>query len=61
MVRFLLFFCTVYESGSVFSPDVLDITEEDLLSKFMQVIKRSAYIKCKQKIILKKVTTMIII
>ena len=28
----------VYESGSVFSPDVLDITEEDILGKFLQVM-----------------------
>ncbi len=32
-------FHVVYESGSVFSPDVLDITEEDILSKFIQVMK----------------------
>ena len=27
----------VYDSGSVFSPAVLDITEEDLLKKFVAV------------------------
>ena len=45
----LLFF-SVYESGSVFSPDVLDITEEDILSKFLQVtdltISYEGVLKC---------------
>lgn len=32
----------VYDSGSVFSPSVLDITDEDLLKKFMQGIANVA-------------------
>ena len=28
---------SVYESGSCFSPDVLDITSEDILSRFVDV------------------------
>ena len=28
---------SVYESGSVFSPNVLDITDDDLMKKFLQV------------------------
>ena len=32
-----VFFSIVYEAGSVFSPDVLDITEEDILKTFLQV------------------------
>lgn len=32
------FFCfSVYESGACFSPDVLDITSEDILSRFVEV------------------------
>uniref|UniRef100_A0A453S014 Large ribosomal subunit protein uL10-like insertion domain-containing protein n=1 Tax=Aegilops tauschii subsp. strangulata TaxID=200361 RepID=A0A453S014_AEGTS len=29
-----LVICNVYDSGSVFSPEVLDLTEEDLMDKF---------------------------
>ncbi|XP_028405829.1 60S acidic ribosomal protein P0-like isoform X2 [Dendronephthya gigantea] len=32
----------VYEAGSVFSPDVLDITEDDIMSKFIQGIANVA-------------------
>ncbi|XP_046864900.1 60S acidic ribosomal protein P0-like [Xenia sp. Carnegie-2017] len=32
----------VYEAGSVFSPDVLDITEDDLMAKFMEGIANVA-------------------
>lgn len=32
----------VYEGGSVFSPDVLDISEEDVLSKFIQGVTNVA-------------------
>ena len=28
---------TVYDSGAVFDPSVLDISEDDLLKKFMEV------------------------
>lgn len=28
---------SVYESGACFSPDVLDITSEDILSRFVEV------------------------
>ena len=31
------FFFSVYESGACFSPDVLDITSEDILSRFVEV------------------------
>lgn len=31
------FFFPVYESGACFSPDVLDITSEDILSRFVEV------------------------
>ena len=35
---FMVFFCfPVYESGACFSPDVLDITSEDILSRFVEV------------------------
>ena len=34
--------CTpVYDSGSVFSPSLLDITDDDLLKTFMQVNRSS--------------------
>lgn len=33
----------MYESGSVFSPDVLDIADEDLLKKFMEVRRVSIH------------------
>lgn len=33
----------MYEAGSVFSPDVLDITEDDLMAKFMEVMKNSFF------------------
>lgn len=32
-----IFFFSVYESGACFSPDVLDITSEDILSRFVEV------------------------
>ncbi|WP_395241634.1 hypothetical protein, partial [Salmonella sp. s51933] len=32
----------VYESGSVFSPDVLDITEDDILAKFIEGVSNVA-------------------
>ena len=35
---FILF--VVYDSGSIFSPDILDISDDDLLKKFTQVIKK---------------------
>ncbi len=31
------FLVTVYDSGTVFSPQVLDITDDDIRAKFMQV------------------------
>ena len=34
---YLFFFFPVYESGACFSPDVLDITSEDILSRFVEV------------------------
>ena len=34
---FMIFFFSVYESGACFSPDVLDITSEDILSRFVEV------------------------
>lgn len=33
---FMIFF-SVYESGACFAPDVLDITSEDILSRFVEV------------------------
>jgi len=30
--------CTVYEDGSCFHPSVLDITSDDILAKFKEVI-----------------------
>ena len=30
----------MYDSGSVFSPEILDISDDDLLKKFTQVIKK---------------------
>lgn len=36
-VFFYDFFFSVYESGACFSPDVLDITSEDILSRFVEV------------------------
>ena len=38
-----IFFFPVYDSGSVFSPSVLDITDEDLLKRFTQVNLYAAY------------------
>lgn len=29
--------CVVYDSGSLFSPEILDVQEEDLLKKFIRV------------------------
>lgn len=31
------FMFSVYESGACFSPDVLDITTEDIMSRFVEV------------------------
>ena len=36
LIRVVVYWA-VYDSGSVFSPAVLDITEEDLLKKFVAV------------------------
>ena len=36
-VIYNFFFFPVYESGACFSPDVLDITSEDILSRFVEV------------------------
>lgn len=31
---------SVYENGACFSPDVLDITSEDILARFVEVSKQ---------------------
>ena len=38
-----MFFLAVYEAGSVFDPAILDITDDDLLKRFMQVSSDSEY------------------
>ena len=37
MLFMIFFFFSVYESGACFAPDVLDITSEDILSRFVEV------------------------
>ena len=48
MCLFLCFFFSVYENGACFSPEVLDITSEDLLKHFVEVcnIESESCISC---------------
>ena len=42
-----LVICNVYDSGSVFSPEVLDLTEEDLMDKFASGVSMVASLSLK--------------
>ena len=37
LIAMPLYIFSVYEAGSCFSPEVLDITPEDILSRFVEV------------------------